>query len=165
MHAGPPAQPFLVRKAAAYVTRILSVFGISTAAPDQLGFGGEASAAASTSEGTAKYLDAFALFRDNVRRLAKSDKSSADILAACDRSVNACFDTMQNPLRSEHQDSYHMKSLLLQAPCFLNYERPCAAVVSTLAVVHCAAFGHIDLTDGKAFLCVVTSNSGWQDTG
>lgn len=82
---GPPAQPFLVRKAAAYVTRILSVFGISTAAPDQLGFGGEATAAASTSEGTAKYLDAFALFRDNIRRLAKSDKSSADILAACDR--------------------------------------------------------------------------------
>ena len=84
-HAGPPAQPFLVRKAAAYATRILRVFGISTAAPDQLGFGGEAAATASAGEGTAKYLDAFALFRDTVRSMAKGDKSSGEMLAACDR--------------------------------------------------------------------------------
>lgn len=83
--AGPPAQPFLVRKAAAYVTRILRVFGISTAATDQLGFGGEAGAAAASADGSAKYLDAFALFRDTVRSMAKGNKSSGDILAACDR--------------------------------------------------------------------------------
>ncbi len=83
--AGPPAQPFLVRKAAAYVTRILSIFGISAAAPDQLGFGGEAAASASASEGAAKYLDAFALFRDTVRSMAKSNKSPGQMLAACDR--------------------------------------------------------------------------------
>ena len=83
--AGPPAQPLLVRKAAAYVTRILTVFGISTAAPDQVGFGGEASAAVSAGEGAAKYLDAFALFRDTVRGMAKAGKSSGDMLAACDR--------------------------------------------------------------------------------
>lgn len=82
---GPPAQPFLVRKAAAYATRILRVFGISTAAPDQLGFGGEAAATASAGEGTAKYLDAFALFRDTVRGMAKGNKSSGEMLAACDR--------------------------------------------------------------------------------
>jgi len=84
-NAGPPAQPFLVRKAAAYVTRILTVFGISIAAPDQLGFGGEVTATASAGEGTAKYLDAFALFRDTVRSMAKGNKSSGAILAACDR--------------------------------------------------------------------------------
>jgi len=83
--AGPPAQPFLVRKAAAYVTRILSIFGISAAAPDQLGFGGEAAATASASEGAAKYLDAFALFRDTVRSMAKGNKSPGQMLAACDR--------------------------------------------------------------------------------
>ncbi|DBB16222.1 TPA: hypothetical protein ACH3X3_014548 [Trebouxia sp. C0006] len=82
---GPPAQPFLVRKAAAYVTRILSIFGISAAAPDQLGFGGEAAATASASEGAAKYLDAFALFRDTVRSMAKGNKSPGQMLAACDR--------------------------------------------------------------------------------
>lgn len=74
-----------MRKAAAYVTRILTVFGISTAAPDQLGFGGEASASVAAGEGAAKYLDAFALFRDTVRGMAKGGKSSQDILAACDR--------------------------------------------------------------------------------
>lgn len=84
-HAGPPVQPFLVRKAAAYVTRILRVFGISTAPPDQLGFGGEAGAAAASADGSAKYLHAFALFRDTVRSMAKGDKSSGEILAACDR--------------------------------------------------------------------------------
>lgn len=84
-YVGPPAQPLLVRKAAAYVTRILTVFGISTAAPDELGFGGEASATVAAGEGAAKYLDAFALFRDTVRGMAKAGNSSGDILAACDR--------------------------------------------------------------------------------
>lgn len=83
--AGPPAQPFLVRKAAAYVTRILRVFGISTAPPDQLGFGGEAGASTAAADGSTKYLDAFALFRDTIRGMAKGNKSSGEILAACDR--------------------------------------------------------------------------------
>ena len=74
-----------MRKAAAYVTRILRIFGISTAGPDQLGFGGEAGASAPDADGAAKYLDAFALFRDTVRSMAKGDKSSGEILAACDR--------------------------------------------------------------------------------
>ena len=38
--AGPAPHPHLLYQAAGLVTRILRVFGISTAAPDQLGFGG-----------------------------------------------------------------------------------------------------------------------------
>lgn len=83
--AGPPAQPLLVRKAAAYVTRILSVFGISQAAADQVGFGGEAAGSAAAGQDTAQYLDAFAAFRDGVRGLAKAKAEPAQILAACDR--------------------------------------------------------------------------------
>ena len=85
--AGPPAQPLLVHKAAAYVTRILSVFGISKAAPDQIGFGGEAAASTASGQDTAKYLDAFAAFRDSIRGLAKAKADPGQILAACDRSV------------------------------------------------------------------------------
>lgn len=83
--AGPPAQPLLVHKAAAYVTRILSVFGISKAAPDQIGFGGEAAASGAAGQDTAKYLDAFAAFRDRVRGLAKAKADPRQILDACDR--------------------------------------------------------------------------------
>lgn len=83
--AGSPAQPLLVHKAAAYVTRILSVFGISRAAPDQIGFGGDAAANTAANQDSAKYLDAFAAFRDKVRGLAKAKADPGQILAACDR--------------------------------------------------------------------------------
>ena len=37
--AGPPLQARLIQKAAALVTRFLRIFGLSTARPDELGFG------------------------------------------------------------------------------------------------------------------------------
>lgn len=57
-------QPLLLRKAAAYVTRILSVFGVAPAAADAPGLGG-AAAAEGDGKGAA-YLDAFSAFRDEV---------------------------------------------------------------------------------------------------
>ncbi|KAF8056247.1 CARS1 [Scenedesmus sp. PABB004] len=62
--AGP--QPLLLRKAAAYVTRILSVFGVLPGPGDTLGLGGEGGG--SSDAAGASYLDAFAAFRDEVRR-------------------------------------------------------------------------------------------------
>ncbi|KAK9817180.1 hypothetical protein WJX72_010713 [[Myrmecia] bisecta] len=84
--AGGTAQPLLLRKAAAYVTRILSVFGLSSASADGLGFGASeaAGAAGASSSESAQYLDAFAAFRDGVRQMAREAKHQG-ILAACDR--------------------------------------------------------------------------------
>lgn len=73
--------PLLVRNAAALVTRILRVFGLSTAGPDELGFGGEAAKQA----GGEQYLDALAAFRDDIRRLAKAKAPSSEIMSSCDR--------------------------------------------------------------------------------
>eukprot|EP00878_Enallax_costatus_P002111 GHUV01002279.1.p1 GENE.GHUV01002279.1~~GHUV01002279.1.p1 ORF type:complete len:785 (+),score=272.34 GHUV01002279.1:146-2500(+) len=79
--AGP--QPLLLRKAAAYVTRILSVFGIVQGPGDVLGLGGEGGS--STDAAAASYLDAFATFRDEVRSLCKSKASHGELLGVCDR--------------------------------------------------------------------------------
>jgi hypothetical protein len=78
-----PPQPLLLRKATAFVTRILSVFGIVPAPPDSPGLGDIQS---SSGDGkAASYLDAFAAFRDEVRTLARSKADLKDILAACDK--------------------------------------------------------------------------------
>jgi len=75
--------PLLLRKSAAFVTRILSVLGIVQGPGDTLGFGAEGGAA--DSGAVAGYLDAFAAFRDEVRSLAKSKAPAGELLAACDR--------------------------------------------------------------------------------
>eukprot|EP00879_Flechtneria_rotunda_P016738 GHRR01017519.1.p1 GENE.GHRR01017519.1~~GHRR01017519.1.p1 ORF type:complete len:787 (+),score=316.08 GHRR01017519.1:800-3160(+) len=82
--AGP--QPLLLRKAAAYVTRILSVFGIVQGPGDTLGLGGEAGAGSGAADAAgASYLDAFAAFRDEIRGLAKAKALAGELLVACDR--------------------------------------------------------------------------------
>lgn len=88
--SGPPhPQPLLLRKAAATVTRFLSAVGLVDGPGDQLGFsdaaGGGAAAAAGTDAQGARYLDAFAAFRDEVRSMAKAKAEPAAMLAACDR--------------------------------------------------------------------------------
>ena len=82
--AGPGAplpQQLLLRKASAYVTRILSVLGIVAVPMDAPGFGDGAGAGGAASA----YLDTFAAFRDEVRSLARAKAEPKDILAACDR--------------------------------------------------------------------------------
>jgi hypothetical protein len=61
--AGPGAQPFLLRSAASFVTRILSVFGLASAPGDFLGFADAASSAAASGGGMEVVLDAFSAFR------------------------------------------------------------------------------------------------------
>ena len=51
----------------------------------RLGFSDGPSTSASSSDSQAKYLDAFAAFRDEVRGMAKAGTAPASILAACDR--------------------------------------------------------------------------------
>lgn len=79
--AGPP-QPLLLRKATAFVTRILTAFGIVEPPSDRPGFGEVA--AVGDSKGST-YLDVFAAFRDEVRSLARGKADPKDILTACDR--------------------------------------------------------------------------------
>ncbi|KAG2499369.1 hypothetical protein HYH03_002944 [Edaphochlamys debaryana] len=78
------ARPLLLRKAAAFVTRILSVFGIVDAPSDRPGFT-ETSAAGNDGAVGAKVLDAFASFRDEVRSLAKAKAEAAGLQAAVAR--------------------------------------------------------------------------------
>ncbi|WIA42642.1 hypothetical protein OEZ86_008612 [Tetradesmus obliquus] len=79
--AGP--QPLLLRKAAAFMTRILSVMGVLPGPSDTPGFGGEGGAASDAAG--ASYLDAFAMFRDEIRGLSKAKAAHGELLAACDR--------------------------------------------------------------------------------
>lgn len=73
--------PLVVRNAAALVTRILRVFGLSSAGPDELGFGGEAVKQGSGEQ----YLNALTAFRVELRSAAKAKAPSSDIMAICDR--------------------------------------------------------------------------------
>ena len=90
---GPEPRAFLLRQAATYVTKILSVFGITPGAGDAVGMPataeGSASAGATTGVGaeaktTAAVLDAFCGFRDVVRGLARNGAPPRDVLSACD---------------------------------------------------------------------------------
>ncbi|KXZ56656.1 hypothetical protein GPECTOR_1g591 [Gonium pectorale] len=78
------ARTMLLKKAAAYVTRILSAFGIVEAPSDRPGFS-EVTGGAGNDAAAARYLDAFAAFRDEVRALAKAKALAQDLAAACDR--------------------------------------------------------------------------------
>eukprot|EP00798_Chlamydomonas_sp_ICE-L_P027085 gene27085-biopygen836 len=81
--AAAPAQPFLLRKVATYVTRMLSMFGIVDASWDKPGFA-DAAGGAGDAKG-AGYLDAFAAFRDEVRSLARTKADPKETMTACDR--------------------------------------------------------------------------------
>ena len=59
--AGPAPHPHLLYQAAGLVTRILRVFGVSTAAPDELGFGGPGLTVSKE-----ELLQVFRGFRDSV---------------------------------------------------------------------------------------------------
>jgi cysteinyl-tRNA synthetase len=109
-----PAQPQLLRKATAYVARILSVFGLIASPADNPVMseanmpGAAAAAALMAAEGAgaeggagdgraaaaaggdadaavAPFLDLFASFRDEVRTLSRAKAPASDLLAACDR--------------------------------------------------------------------------------
>lgn len=80
---GAVPQAPLLRKAASYVTRILSVFGVVPAAADSIGLGGAGAECGDGGAGAA-YLDALSTFRDEVRTLSKAKAPHSDILAACD---------------------------------------------------------------------------------
>ncbi|KAJ9527314.1 hypothetical protein QJQ45_025542 [Haematococcus lacustris] len=79
-------QPLLLGRCSAYVTRILSVFGIVPSAQDRPGLteAGVAGAGSSLSQSraAAAVLDALAGFRDQVRSLAKAKGDAAAFLAA-----------------------------------------------------------------------------------
>jgi hypothetical protein len=72
----------LLRTLAAYVTRILSVFGLVAGAGDVVGLGG---ADGGDGGGGAAVLDAFCSFRDEVRQLARARGDPQLVLDACDR--------------------------------------------------------------------------------
>jgi cysteinyl-tRNA synthetase len=82
---GSPAQALLLRKAAAYVMRILSVFGLVASASDKPGFGNDGDNAKSDAS---PILDAIARFRDEIRGIAKKENLK-DVLMACDRYMDA----------------------------------------------------------------------------
>ena len=71
----------LLKNIAVYITRIIKVFGLLVES-DAIGFGGSGSGA-SNEEALAKYLDAFVLFRDQVRLKARETKAK-DLLELCD---------------------------------------------------------------------------------
>ena len=81
---GPPVQAFLLRQAAAFVTRILSVFGLAPSAGDVLGMGTEGGAGEGADSKTAAVLDAFCSFRDSIRSAARAAAPHKEFLAACD---------------------------------------------------------------------------------
>jgi cysteinyl-tRNA synthetase len=75
----------LLRACAAYVTRILSAFGLAPAPGDAPGLGGGGEAEGGGAGGrAAAVLDAFCGFRDGVRRLARAGAPHRELLAACD---------------------------------------------------------------------------------
>lgn len=81
--AVPLPGALLLRSCAAYVTRILSTFGLSPAPGDTLGLGAEGEGGAGDAR-SAAVLDAFCAFRDGVRRLARAGAPHRELLAACD---------------------------------------------------------------------------------
>lgn len=83
--SGPPPQAFLLRQAAAFVTKTLSVFGLAPSAGDTLGMNAEGGEASSASDGkTAAVLDAFCSFRDSMRSAARSGAPPKEFLTICD---------------------------------------------------------------------------------
>lgn len=82
---GPRSQPLLLRKAAAYVTRILTVFGLTDGPGDKLGLSDSSSGGAGDDARLSAYLTAFSSFRDEMRALARGGADKVTLLTACDR--------------------------------------------------------------------------------
>ncbi|GMH38778.1 hypothetical protein BSKO_06662 [Bryopsis sp. KO-2023] len=74
--------PFILKRVAGYVTKMLATFGLVDHPCDNPGFGG---AGGAESANMAKYLDAFCGFRDEVRALARAKAEPSSILSACDK--------------------------------------------------------------------------------
>jgi len=80
---GAPPQALLLQKAAKYVTRILSVFGIVDGAADSIGFPTEG--ASGGSNASAPFVDALSSFRDEIRELCRTQADRSKIMSACDK--------------------------------------------------------------------------------
>ncbi|CAM6034529.1 unnamed protein product, partial [Sphagnum compactum] len=80
---------FIVQKAAVYITWILSIFGLSDAGRGDIGFGSSGSEGVANTSSlevvVAPYLDAFALFRDQVRTAAREGAPKETLLELADR--------------------------------------------------------------------------------
>jgi cysteinyl-tRNA synthetase len=91
LHGPGAARPdaLLLKKGAAYVTRMLRVFGVATQPEFGLSDGPEAAGAISGGDAAAPVVDALAAFRDAVRAGARAaaagDSGPADLLGLCDR--------------------------------------------------------------------------------
>ncbi len=82
---GPQPQAFLLKQAASFITKILSVFGLAPSAGDAIGMGAEGDADGAGSDAkTAAVLDAFCSFRDGIRAAARAGAAHKEFLSACD---------------------------------------------------------------------------------
>jgi hypothetical protein len=80
-----PPQAFLLKQAASFVTKILSVFGLAPSSGDAVGMGAEDGADGAGSDAkTAAVLDAFCSFRDGIRAAARAGAAQKEFLTACD---------------------------------------------------------------------------------
>lgn len=77
-------QAFLLRQCGAFVSKVLSVFGLAPSSSDSLGMGNDEASITTGNEKVAGVLDAFCNFRDQIRHLARSEAPQKDFLAASD---------------------------------------------------------------------------------
>ena len=83
---GPQPRAFLLKQAASFVTKILSVFGLAPSAGDAVGMGveGDGTDGAASDAKTAAVLDAFCSFRDGIRGAARVGAPQKEFLTLCD---------------------------------------------------------------------------------
>lgn len=76
----------LVRKAAEFITRMLVIFGVSNASESEIGFGSQSAASSGNLEAiVTPYVDAAAVFRDDIRAAVREGASKERILDIADR--------------------------------------------------------------------------------
>ncbi|KAJ9057492.1 cysteinyl-tRNA synthetase, variant 3 [Entomophthora muscae] len=81
---GSPVNAEVIAKLAKYVTKILSVFGLTGRGQD-LGWQSSGQGEANAEETLMPYLHALSTFRDQIRAIARGSGDAKEILAACDR--------------------------------------------------------------------------------
>ena len=108
---GPVPQPLLVRAAAAYVTRMLSVFGLAPAPGDFLGFA-EPGVAGASDDALHAVLDAFCEFRRVLRRRGwwAAARTAAwpahcSCAAACRHAAQCAHTALRRSLRPLRRDA------------------------------------------------------------
>lgn len=90
-HAGLLPQVDLVRRAAEFVLRIVSVLGLVPAASDRLSsFNVDSSGGAADAEAWRPFVDAFADFRETVRRPCEAPAWHLDVLALSSPEQQSC---------------------------------------------------------------------------